>query len=345
MTADVLGRSRFAIAPAHEVANAVRFGADHPMSHAREWYVQAARTLPRQTIALLDALIPDDHEYLPDFLFPPPAKAVETIDEQVHRISNTPPEIVEHHLDIALRGRRVRPDVLALFDDEREYERWRRPVPVELAQLIERGPAAVVAAAAEAVARFFEVAVQPTWPKVRAVLERDIERRSDRMAFRGAIAMIDDLGTGVQWDRDGVVLDRPYEMVVDWAAEGLLLVPSTTHVGRVNYSAERPLTPMIVYPADGTARLWERPRLLSADRSLASLLGPTRAALLSALGDASSTTELSEQLFWSEPTVSYHLKILFDAGLVERARRGRRVLYRRTDLGSSLIDGARHTAP
>jgi hypothetical protein len=198
----------------------------------------------------------------------------------------------------------------------------------------------VAAAAAEAVSRFFEVAVSARWPTVRAILERDIERRSDRMAYRGAIAMIDDLGSGLRWCGDGVLLDRPYEIEVDWAAEGLLLVPSTTHVGQVSFAAERPLTPMLEYPADGTARLWERPSPPAVHDSMAALLGPTRAVLLASLGEARSTSELSELLFWSEPTVSYHLKILFEAGLLKRTRRGRRVLYCRTGLGSSLLDRA-----
>jgi DNA-binding transcriptional ArsR family regulator len=39
--------------------------------------------------------------------------------------------------------------------------------------------------------------------------------------------------------------------------------------------------------------------------------------------------------------VSQHLRVLFAAGLVTRARHGRQVLYRRSDLGDRLAGGQR----
>ena len=72
---------------------------------------------------------------------------------------------------------------------------------------------------------------------------------------------------------------------------------------------------------------------------MADLLGGTRAALLARLTSPMSTGELSRDLHWSEPTVSYHLMILLRAGLVDRSRRGRQVFYRRTTLGASLTGG------
>src|SRR5699024_5479112 len=127
------------------------------------------------------------------------------------------------------------------------------------------------------------------------------------------------------------------DLRIDWADDGLVLVPSVALVGRVDFAAEQNLTPMIIYPADGTARLWAQQPRPHAARTVASLRGPTRATLLSTLRQGRSTSELSERLYWSEPTVSYHLKILLRAGLVESTRRGRRVLYRRTSLGTSLL--------
>ncbi|WP_460662926.1 winged helix-turn-helix domain-containing protein [Kribbella swartbergensis] len=72
---------------------------------------------------------------------------------------------------------------------------------------------------------------------------------------------------------------------------------------------------------------------------MADLLGDTRAVLLAELGEHQSTSELTGRLPWSAPTVSYHLHVLLRAGLVERSRRGRRVVYRRTSVGNSLLEG------
>lgn len=89
--------------------------------------------------------------------------------------------------------------------------------------------------------------------------------------------------------------------------------------------------------------LWGR-RPPDPVRAVADLIGDTRAALLVALTDPRSTSELSGELHWTEPTVSYHLKILLMSGLVDRNRRGRRVMYHRTELGSSLLDARQRSS-
>jgi len=61
------------------------------------------------------------------------------------------------------------------------------------------------------------------------------------------------------------------------------------------------------------------------------LADPTRLRLLSliaAAGDACAACDLVEPLGVSQPTVSHHLKVLREAGLVESEKRGRWVYYR-----------------
>lgn len=58
---------------------------------------------------------------------------------------------------------------------------------------------------------------------------------------------------------------------------------------------------------------------------------PARLRLLSLIaskGEACAACDLVEPLGVSQPTVSHHLKVLFEAGLVEREKRGRWVYYR-----------------
>jgi DNA-binding transcriptional ArsR family regulator len=334
MTADQLGRSRFAISPAQEVVSTIRLRAGHPARHARTWYSRAQALMPAGELALLEALIPADHDYAPDFLTPPPARSVETIEEQARIIARTPVDDVERQLDISLRGRPVRPDVVALFGDEDTYLRWRRPAPDALSKVIADGPEAVTVAAAKALQLFFELAVEPDWLRTTAVLEDDVRRKSDLVASRGAVAMLNDLGRGMVWDGTGIVLDRPYDVTVDWADDGVLMIPTSTHVGPVQFTVKCPEQPTVVYRSNGIARLWQRDTT-APHRAL----GETRAMLLAELGEHESTQELSNRLPWSAPTVSYHLQVLLRAGLVERSRRGRRVVYRRTPVGDSLLEG------
>ena len=336
MTTDVLGRSRFVVSPAHEVMSAVRLRDRHPAPHARAWYERAASRMDRHLLAVLESLVPDDHEYVPDFLAPPPEPG-DTIEQQAARIAGTAPSVVDYHLDIGLRGRAVRPDVAALYGSVARYERWRRPTPPVLADLVARGPEAVARTAAEAVLTFFEAGVANGWPDAATLLADDIRRRGDLVAARGAVAALAGLGPGLTWTGDGVRLARRYEGTIGWAREGLLFVPVTAHHGPVRFSAEEPYTPMLIYRPDGIARLWERPVLLDPAPALAELVGSTRAQLLMVLDEPLSTRDLSRRYHWSEPTVSYHLKVLERSRLVAAERRGRWVLYRQTPLGARLL--------
>lgn len=65
---------------------------------------------------------------------------------------------------------------------------------------------------------------------------------------------------------------------------------------------------------------------------LSALADPVRLRILGLIGSAESgevcACDLVEPLGRSQPTVSHHLKVLFEAGLVERERRGSWVFYR-----------------
>jgi ArsR family transcriptional regulator len=67
-------------------------------------------------------------------------------------------------------------------------------------------------------------------------------------------------------------------------------------------------------------------------RGFAALGDPARLQILSLLADAPTgevcVCEFVEPLGKSQPTVSHHLKVLGDAGLVEGERRGKWVWYR-----------------
>jgi ArsR family transcriptional regulator, arsenate/arsenite/antimonite-responsive transcriptional repressor len=66
-------------------------------------------------------------------------------------------------------------------------------------------------------------------------------------------------------------------------------------------------------------------------RSFAALADPVRLRLLSYIASAGTEVcacDLLEPSGRSQPTVSHHMKILFDAGLVSREKRGLWVWYR-----------------
>jgi DNA-binding transcriptional ArsR family regulator len=334
MSARALGMSRFATSPTWEVVGVLRQRDRHPAPHARAWYRRARQTLSPGHLELLEALVPDDHPYTPDFLTPIPRPG-ETMDQIAARIALMPAEEAEYLLDVGFRGRRIWPHVAAWHRDVDVYERWRRPMPPLLGELAKLGGSAVASAAAEAMMAFLEV-LAPDWPRVQSVLEADITHRADSMASGGAAALLGQLSDSMHWNGTEILLDRPYSGVIDWAHDGVLLVPVSTHIGPVVFTAETPHTPVLTYAARGISALWELPSRREPS-ALADLIGITRAAMLTSLDVPRSTMQLSRETGWSMATVSYHLGILLRADLVQRARRGRAVLYRPTGFGTSLV--------
>jgi ArsR family transcriptional regulator len=79
----------------------------------------------------------------------------------------------------------------------------------------------------------------------------------------------------------------------------------------------------------GTAPLGAEERAALAERFKA-LADPSRVAILSMLSAAEEccVCVLTEQLELSQPTISHHLRVLREAGLVEASRRGTWAFYR-----------------
>ena len=82
--------------------------------------------------------------------------------------------------------------------------------------------------------------------------------------------------------------------------------------------------------------VWRRPSpttMPDIGAPFAALADPVRLKLLSLIGscDEVCAGELVEPVGRSQPTVSHHLKQLFEAGLVARERRGTWIWYRIVD--------------
>jgi len=73
---------------------------------------------------------------------------------------------------------------------------------------------------------------------------------------------------------------------------------------------------------DQAARLAEWFRVLGDPARLRLL------SLIASMDEACAACDLVEPIGVSQPTISHHLKVLFEAGLVEREKRGRWVYYR-----------------
>ncbi|MEA2156149.1 MAG: hypothetical protein QOE11_2289 [Solirubrobacteraceae bacterium] len=314
-TLEDLARVRFAISPTWELAMSLRALARPATAGVHLEWVLAARELPglagldlRPALALLSRA-----DYTPDFLTPPPESPLTSVQEGLDQIARTP---VKHVLrEVALVAKRSRAAELPAF-----LEHPRR----ELNRLV------------AALATYWERVVEPSWPRVRALLDADIARRSRRVAEQGAGAELSDLHPGIRWSRDRLCVPVSLQSTVALAGRGLLLVPSAfSWAGPVAVTAEA-WQPTLVYPARGVGLLWEAG--VRADEAVGRLIGGTRARMLEALAAPISTTELSRRMGITPSATSQHLKTLAGAGLVSRSRAGREVLYLRTPLAEALLD-------
>jgi DNA-binding transcriptional ArsR family regulator len=242
--------------------------------------------------------------YIPDFLTPPPAGPLTDIGEELALVRSTPRKQVNHEL--------------AQMDEPAEV----RSLPAMVAQLED----------------YWDRALEPDWPRVKAFLQADIQHRARQLTEAGPARLFAELHPNCAWHGDHLTVDMCFcadDVIL--GGRGLLLVPSAFLWEKPKVIINEPWQPTLLYPARGIGTLWCED---CDDDGLVSLLGATRARILSAVAAPASTTELAERLQLSPGGVSQHLKVLRGAGLVSAQRAGREVLYARSETAEALVAGA-----
>jgi hypothetical protein len=314
---DELLHVRFAISPLWETLAAVRALVDErEASHHRAWLRQVADAAATAGVRMLLAVQPLAG-YVPDFLTPPPVGPSPRLRDQLAQVRATPPRQAATELRRCLDG---------------------SPEPELIEHLLE-DPAAAVRTLAEAMHGAWRDLLAPFWPRVRALVDGDVDRRSRTLARHGLRTLFDDLHPRIRWTERGLAVRDGDAAAVALDSRGLLLMPSAFLSSGVVAIVDPPWQPTIVYPARGVAGLWQAPAAPPA--SLARLLGPTRALLLTTLDRPLSTTTLAALTELSPAGVSRHLLALRDAGLLSTARRGHEVRYARTPLARGLLQANR----
>jgi hypothetical protein len=305
---------RFAISPLMELHNSVRT-LDHPEAKVLHlpWVTATRERVADLDIGVLRALRAS-RAYTPDFISPPPTSPLGDLEAELAEMLATPAD-------------RVRAEVRRVCAPQ--------PLPAVL-QPFEDDPPAALAALAELVRAYWERALAPHWPRIRALLEGDVLYRARRLADGGAQRLLGDLHPELRFTEDTLFIDMPFEGHLALDGRGLLLVPSAFTWPRPSASLEAAWQPFVVYPARGIASLWD-PGRAAPPAALAALLGSRRASVLAALHAPRSTTELARALALSAGSVSQHLAVLRDAGLADAHRVGRVVLYARSPAGDALV--------
>jgi DNA-binding transcriptional ArsR family regulator len=251
--------------------------------------------------------------YLPDFLTPKPGIA-DVLDTQLAEVGATSAEEVRHQVMTETMGDGAAPPAITRAVDDGTFA--------------ER--------AARGLSSLWRHAVGDVWSALGHLVEADIDRLSMVQGRSGVKAMLDSLhphvtydGTCLRvwmppWDETGVLRDT--ELVVS---------PALLDRPRVSPQLCRPGQAVLRYPV----RTIGDPASPGRRRALGKLIGETRVQLLRDLVKPRCTAELSARHRLSPATVSYHLQILHDCGLVTRSRTGNVVDYHRSRRADALLDG------
>ncbi|MBD0424809.1 helix-turn-helix transcriptional regulator [Streptomyces sp. TRM S81-3] len=316
VNADTLARSRFVLSPLAETFACLKLlhagVAAHPGE--RTWLDAHLpgyrRWLAADPVTALLVRSGLGREWIADFLTPTPREG-ESFEAGVARVRAARPAEARAHLAVSLAG--PLPAALDGRDD----------LPERAATLLEY---------------VWSEAVLPYWDRRRRVLEADVVARTAQVSRGGWVAVLDALRPGTRWLGDNRLQVNLHEYPPrEISGAELVLVPITPQRhGWVSWEETERYA--VVYPcagvlADGGAQ--------AAPAALGALLGPARAAVLMLLGSPMSTSQLVAVTGQGLGSVGRHLKVLREAGLVERRRAGHSVLYSRTAAGEVLVEAGR----
>ncbi|HEY1178321.1 MAG TPA: winged helix-turn-helix domain-containing protein [Phytomonospora sp.] len=309
-----LSRCRFAVSPLAETLSAlIALHRDAPSPWLAPWHAEhrpayLAWIDGDETATGLLSLV-SATKWLPDTVTPPPTGGMRT------RITDELADVAAHDDDAV---RVTFADALAASRPP-QYTRWldRSALAPRIAGVLREG---------------WERFVAPDWPRRRAILERDIMHRAGVLAAYGWRQAVESMTRHSVWVGENAIRfseqDYPDRHITD---EGLTFVPHTADSG--SWTCERPPRYALVYPARGAAAEVADP---AAD-ALGGLLGPGRARILRELAVPATSSQLAAVLDLSLGTVSAHLAVLRDNGVVVGERAGRGVAYRWTERGRELV--------
>ncbi|MFG3202711.1 ArsR/SmtB family transcription factor [Streptomyces sp. NPDC048192] len=313
LDADTLARSRFVLSPLSEVFACLKllYGRDAAHPGEQEWLrahlpaYRARLAADPVTARLVRAGI--GRNWIADFLAPAPRDG-ETFADGVARIRSTAPDAARAHLRTALAG----------------------PLPAELDRddLPER--------AAALLEWVWEETVRPSWERRRRVLEADVVARTAQVSRGGWVTVLDALRPGrTRWlGENRLQINLHAYPPREISGAELVFVPVT--VQRAGWAAwEEGVRYAAVYPCAGALA---DAGVRTVPSALGALLGPARADVLVLLASPMSTTQLTAVTGQGLGSVGRHLRVLREAGLVERRRAGRSVLYARTAAGDVLAE-------
>jgi DNA-binding transcriptional ArsR family regulator len=290
----------------------------------RRWWQDVRPQLPAACLRFLQELVPSTARsaFIPEFMLPLPRSGT-SLYEELHALVTTPAGLIRAEMDLLISGA-----------PEQGIHGVPRPVATEL--LDRRGEDVYMALLADQIRLYWQIAIAPYWPRLRTGLERELHHRGQMLAGDGMAATFARVSPRMIW-RDGRLLLDVTAQDHRTADEGLRCTTSVFLYDRLLQGRMSDGTEHIHYTAYGAGAAWQQ-RQCGPSTALTDLFGAVRAGLLVGLAEPRTTADLAVQQNVAASTVSYHLGVLHRAGLLNRHRDGKYVLYQRTQLGEAITD-------
>ncbi|GAA4611973.1 DUF5937 family protein [Actinoallomurus liliacearum] len=320
---DALASTRFAISPIHTVGQLLFLfhRRPHLLAPALRRRLQAA--LRERDLGLVARLMRGSHGgYTPDFMTPRPRSFHADLHTELHHLTTTPAERIGYDMGEFLNGSTVTgaPGVAS------------KPDAVAILNVLDHGETHLAHTLADQLHHLWDAVLAPAWPQLRDRMEADIAQRAATITHDGYITLINQVCPTLTWRDGGLDIDlwrnapRPDPSHHHTTADTIVFTPSAFAptswfcVDAESAPHKQPLT--IVYPL-----LPDSAPAATSAAGLADVIGETRARILAALAAPRTTGQLAQDLHLTAGTISYHLQLLHQAGLVTRARHARQVLY------------------
>ncbi|WP_102906594.1 helix-turn-helix transcriptional regulator [Amycolatopsis sp. BJA-103] len=272
----------------------------------------AAPTTPPGVKTLLKTLVPASGHLLS---FLSPAEAPRSWDDGIERVLTT--------------SRRQLGTELGLLAESQPLPTW--------AQDLADGDTGILTQVADALRVYHEVALVPAWSQLLALaaIERGVLGRA--MLLKGVDGLFASLGPAMRWNPPILEVDSHTDRDLHLDGRGLVLVPTVFYRGKPVLSEVPDAPPTLAYAMQQDLKRYAMSAPPQAKRSLAALLGPTRAAVLANVSTGATTSELARRANTSVASASRHASVLREAGLISTRRIAEAVQHTLTDQGATLL--------
>lgn len=287
------------------------------------WRRETANALRRHSLGpdlrLLMQLCPEIG-YFPDFLNP--TEAMKGLDYGLEAVRRTAKAV-------------LRRDMTFLAESKR---RQGEPLSARAAHLA-RGEPAALAALTRTMNDYYRLAISPHSRVIEKAVGQDRNSRLSAFTEGGVEGLLRSMRPMLHWEAGELSVPQHRDQEIHLGGRGLTLIPSYFCVNQPMTMFDPDLPPVLIYPVPRSPET-----LASLDNqrrtALASLVGNTRAAMLEAIGDGGTTTELARRVGVSPASASEHAAIMRAAHLIRSRREGNRMVHELTSLGLSLLSGA-----